>query len=247
MSALSHLSLSRRVAGGAAALLIAGAVAVTPVAGPAWASGISRASGSASASATDVAPGDNLATAKGKVDSRIDKAVARIDKATAGLGKANGLSAADKTTLTTKLAALRQQLVAAKATADTAPDGATLRSDVKDTLATLKAGEAPVVRAAVGAARVEALVDAVSGRLPTIEARVNAAKARGLDVSAAQAALTDLQAKLADAHTKVTGLAAAVISGKTSPADAKTALGLARGDLKAARADVKTLRNWVPG
>ena len=81
----------------------------------------------------------------------------------------------------------------------------------------------------------------------TVPARITAAQAKGVNVSAAQSALTDLKAKVADAHAKVNGLAEAVISGHTSPATAKTAITAAASDLKAAAADARTIRTTLRG
>ncbi len=153
MPSLSKMSFSRRIAAGAAALVVAGAVGVSAVAGPAWATGGSTTTTPAAASAPGSPAGTvSLAAAKTKVDNRIDKAVARIDKVSAALAKDTTVSASDRASLSAKLATIRQQLTTLKATADAAPDVATLRSDVKGALASLKqTGDVAQVRAIAAA------------------------------------------------------------------------------------------------
>ncbi len=185
----------------------------------------------------------STAAARTKVDNRIDKALARVDKVSADLAKDTNVSAGDRASLSAKLATIRQQLTTAKAAADAAPDVATLKGDVKSVLSTLKqAGDVAQVRAIVAKPLVDEQGDQRRDRPDPQHrgARLSAAQSKGVNVAAAQAALTDLQAKVAAAHTQVSGLAESVLSGATSPADAKTALVAARSDLTAARTDIKT-------
>jgi len=143
----------------------------------------------------------------------------------------------------------------AKIQADT--DMTTLRNDVR----TIADGYrvyvlvTPQVHLTIAADRVDAIATLFTPIEHKLQAAIDAAKAKGKDVAAAQAALDDLKAKVSAAHGAVTHVPSEVMAltpqgypgNRSTLLAARASLQDARGDLRAARADVTTVLNDLRG
>ncbi len=187
---------------------------------------------------------DQLTVAKTRVDLRVDRQVAAIDRAGARLSTNAALNASERSTVSNDLGTLRSGLVALKAKTDAETTVKAIQADVKAArLATKSDPGIEVASLYVRADGATAYLDAVSGRVATIQSKL---KASAGDATAVNNALSDIQAKVADARSHLTGFdAALLVPAPPSPAQvtaATTALKTVATDLTAIRKDVGSIR-----
>ena len=187
--------------------------------------------------------------AKTRVDLRVDRQVAAIDRAGARISTNAALNPSERSTVSSDLGTLRSGLVALKAKTDAETTLKAIQADVK--AARLAAKSDPGIEVAslyVRADGATAYLDAVSGRVATIQSKL---KASASDATAVTNALSDIQAKVADARSHLTGFdAALLVPAPPSPAQvtaATTALKTVATDLTAIRKDVRGIRQARSG
>jgi hypothetical protein len=228
----------------AAALLVAGALALSPSVASAArprAAGVAAATCSATAlSAAQAAAGRALSAR----DTRLDALVQAV-------GTAARLTATDRSTLTTDLdderaglEGLEQKVPTDTTCAEVAADAEAMVVDYRVYLVM-----SPQVHLAIAADAESAIVGQLQGLEPTISARIAAARARGVTVAAAQATFGDLEAQVAAAAHSSASIAASVLAATPAsyPGCVQTfeqdraSLESGRTALRHAHADLKTL------
>jgi hypothetical protein len=181
------------------------------------------------------------------VDARLTE-LTKLDGRVAG---ATRITDAHRSSLTTIISSARAGLTDLKAQIASDTTAASLKPDCTSVVVDYRvfALRAPQVNLVIGSDAESAVITKIEGLEPRLSDAIAKAAAKGIDVTAAQAAFADLQAKVADASGKVTGLGDTVIA--YTPADynadhtlldaPRTAVKDARADLKAARDDAKTI------
>ena len=195
----------------------------------------------------------NLATVKAKCDAQVQKRLTTLGDEGTTINAATDLSSGDKAQLlstdtgdTSGLTTLDATIQADTTMVDALKD---CRNIVVDYRVYLLFG--PQVHMTIAADRlgsINAKLQALAAQLAQLLAQ---SKAPAADLTAAQAALTDLNAKVAAAEAADAGQSAAVLAltpqgypGNVSALHAvRQALDTSRGDLKGARADVEIIRN----
>jgi hypothetical protein len=206
---------------------------------------------------TPATPARSLDVAKARCTAAIDIRLADLTRLDASLSAAKNTTAAHKGTQTASNTAAATGLTSLKAKIASDTDAATVASDCRSIYEGYRvfALRAPQTHLVIAGDAESFAVTKLDGVVPKLSDAIDKAAAAGKDVTAAKAALTDLQAKVADAGTHANGLADSVIG--DVPADYNANRGLldparanakaAAADLKAARADVTTILATVRG
>jgi hypothetical protein len=198
---------------------------------------------------TTAPSGDQLTVAKTRVDLRVDRQLAAIDRASARMAAKADLNPSQRSTVGSDLGTLRSGLVALKAKVDAETSVEAVRADVK--AARLAAKTNPGIEVGslyVRADGATAYLDAVSGRVATIQSKL---KASAPDAAAVNNAISDIQAKVADARGHLSGFdSALLVPTPPTPAQvsaATTGLKSVATDLTAIRKDVRSIRQARAG
>jgi hypothetical protein len=200
----------------------------------------------ATATPSAAANAQHLANLQTKGSTEIARRIANLTSAQAKLDASTKLSPADKSALDGQITAelaglntLKTKLAAETTIAPARLDVTAIVSDYRVYVLML-----PKVRLVATTDRfnqVESQLTALASKLQT---KVDAQKAAGKDVTAAQTALTDLTAKTTDATTKTSGIVAPLLA--IQPADYNAnhaALTAYRTTLQAAHADIVAARS----
>jgi hypothetical protein len=202
-------------------------------------------------------PDRSLPAVKARCTAAIDVRLADLAKIDATLSGSKNTTAEHKSTQTASNTAAVSGLTALKAKIAGDTDAATLATDCKSIYEGYRvfALRAPQTHLVIAGDAESFAVTKLGGVVPKLSDAIDKAAAAGKDVTAAKAALTDLQAKVADAGTHANGLADSVIGYVPSDYNANHDLldgaranaKAAAADLKAARADVSTILATVRG
>jgi hypothetical protein len=184
-------------------------------------------------------------------DCEIDRRFDTITKLQARVANAAGLTAADRTALQSQLGADTAGLTALRARIDGETNRDALRADLKKIVTDFRIYVLMAPKTAdVIAADNQLAAVARLGTLDTkLQARIDAAKTAGKDVSQAQSDLDAMNAKAVQVSPLVGGIPAAVLlltpaqynAGTAKPilVSSRTSLGAGRGLLAGARADAR--------
>lgn len=188
-----------------------------------------------------------VATLRALGDCELARRFTTLDRLTAGIGQAKTLTDTHRTALLAIIARTRTGLTALRSTIDADATVAALRADLPKIaqdyrVYLLVAPQVRLTRAADAGAAAVTRLNAVAARL---QARIDRQRAAGKDVTAAQAALADLERNTALAAAQVGPVAGHVLP--LLPADwndgtAKPILVAARGSIKTARAELQAAR-----
>lgn len=193
-----------------------------------------------------------------EIDSRI-QSLMKLE------GRVNGfarLTADQKTAFMNAITAEINTLTQLKTQIAADTSTTTLKADVESVTKNQRvyALVMPQISIAASADRVLAVAAQMDALAPKLQARITAAAAAGMNVSAAQTAYADMTAKVADA--KVQAQAATSLTANLKPdngdktlfasnaqalKDARAKLKLAEADLRTARKDVNTILKAVKG
>jgi hypothetical protein len=197
------------------------------------------------------APRRTVSATRQRCTAAIDVRLVELTKLDGRLGSASHLTNAHRSTLGTIIGTARTGLTGlrTKIAADT--DAATLKADCQAIVQDYRvfALRAPQVHLTVASDTEAAAVSKIQALEPKLSSALDAAEAKGVDVTAARQAYADLTAKVTDAGQAVAGLGDGVIA--YAPADynadhalldpARAAVKSARADLRAARDDAKAI------
>ncbi len=195
---------------------------------------------------------ENVTKLKAKAVKEIDRRLESLNKVLTQLNNSAKLSTTDKATLTTAVQSEITGLTTLRAKIEADTDIATLRTDVQSIVKDYRvyAFLMPQVSIMVVADTIISNADKLNETLTNkILPRIQEAQGKGVDVTAANTALTDIQAKLADAKLQAQKAQTTVVSltpagypaNKTSLTAARAALMVARKDLVAVHNDVATI------
>lgn len=201
-----------------------------------------------------------LARMKELGSKEIDRRIEALNRLNARMQMMKRLSAADKTALQgdvqTQLMVLAEFRTKMNANADL--EAAKADRDALVGSYRIYALMVPKYQLVAAADRMATLTGTMATIGLKFQARVTAAQSAGADVTAATAALADLQAKLTDAKTKYTsalqmiaplqpdnGDKTVMASNEKTLKDARALLKSAVDDFSAARKNIVTLRNWL--
>ncbi len=207
-----------------------------------------------SSAVTAAAPGARRAALAAAVRRRAEALIASARRLVARLAEAVGGSAtvtgSDRAELQAAIAAATSEMVALDAKVSTDTTLAQLRSDLESFVADRIYAVVAVKTYLVLAADTEAAVERKALRLEAVAQKViQAAATRGVDVTAAEAALAGLDAQVRAAQSATSGVAQAVLAvvpagypgNRDVLAGARSGLVSARGDLRSARAELGTI------
>ncbi len=195
-------------------------------------------------------------------NTEIEKRVSDIGKLSDKISSMKNLSDSDKTSLSASLQTELANLSALKDKIATDTDPATLKSDVKAITAENRIYGLFIPKTNIIASSDKALttVNMLSAMSPKLQARIDAVKVAGKDVTTIQTAFDDFNSKIADAKNLIASTVSGITSlspdngNKTVAANNKTALDVARKnlkmvetDLKSAQKDIKTIVGKVKG
>jgi hypothetical protein len=222
-----------------ATTLVAGAAAGPAVAAPPTTSRQRQAAG--------------IAYLKQRGNIEIDRRLGALTTLRGVVTDATHLTDADRRSLLTTIDDDTTGLTALKAKIDNDTDLATARADVKSIVTAYRVyvllePKVHLVRAADASS---ALGDAFGTLATKLQTRIDAAKQAGKDVTAAQAALDDLQAKVADATGKAAPIPGQVVpltpagypGNRPTLVAARGTMLLVKADYEAARTDAKNVVN----
>jgi hypothetical protein len=233
--------------GAVAGLSLLAPVAATAQTGSAGSSGTSADTRTAAVDRCDVA------TVKTHITAAIDRRLTTLGTLTTRTTDARGLTASDRSTLQSQLAAEKSGLTSLRSHVAADTDCASLRTDAKSVVETYRVYllMAPKVHLVIAADSVTAIVN--STKLADAEARlqdgIDKRKGAGKDMTQAQAQLDDMKAKVAAAQSAVASVSSSVINLEPSgypgnrPAilAARDSVRAGRADLRAARADARAV------
>jgi hypothetical protein len=202
---------------------------------------VPSAAGSRPCAGERIAAGSNTVDSLRKLgDCEIDRRLDTITKLQGRVGDARGLTAADRTALQSQLAAAAGGLTALRGRIDGETDVTALTADLEKIVTDFRIYLLVAPKTAeVIAADMELAGVARFGTVNTkLQARIDAAKAAGKDVTKAQSALDAMNAKVAQVSPLVSGIPAAVLP--LTPADynagsAKPILASSRTSLQSGR------------
>lgn len=226
----------------ATGLVVAGAAAVP------WAGASPKARPAAGSQCTTA----DLPVARTLVERALDRRVARLEVLGARVDSAKLLSTGDRATLTSTLAAQLAGIKTLQAKVPGDSDCTALVADAQAMVTTYRVFTvtSPQVHITIAADTETAIVAGFSALEPTIAARISAAQAKGVTVSAAQATDSDLVAQVASAAQASGGIASSALA--ITPADFSgshqafeadaSALGTGRTALEQARTDLQALK-----
>lgn len=194
-----------------------------------------------------------ITRAKAKADAEIDRRIKALNALSARVAQMGKVTAEFKQSLGKNVQTQISGLAELKARIDADEGGATLREDIRTITQSYRiyALVMPQARIAAAADREAAIVSMLADIGSKLQARIEAAKAAGADVTAVTAALADMGTKLASAQTHaqaaVNGSAALAPDGGDSE-KMKTngeALKAARNEIESARQDLAAARQSV--
>jgi hypothetical protein len=192
--------------------------------------------------------------AKARADQEIQRRVTNLNQLTTRTSAMTRLSDSEKAALQASLSAQVSTLTALQAKIDADTDLPTLKTDVQSITKNYRVYMLvlPQARIAASADRVSTIVGQMQTLGMKLEARITASTST--NVTALQAAYTDMQAKVADATTQANAAVSATASLSPDNGDATIAasntaavkaaradIQTATADLKAARADISTV------
>jgi hypothetical protein len=218
---------------------VAAAVASAPVSGGPAGSGVCAAQASSARTARTVA------AMRAFGDCEIGRRLTTLDRLSSVVSTSKGLTPSDVAALTLKISADRSELAGLKATIDAQTKLPVLRLDVVQIVTKYRVFVllGPQVRLTVAADSVVALKAHFDGISVTLTDRIAKAQGNGKDVTAAQAALDDMNAAVVSAEALASPLPARLLAltpaGFTSSA-AQAALQSARAAILQARDYLKT-------
>jgi hypothetical protein len=193
-------------------------------------------------------PVADLDAVRARCDAAIAERLTKLDQLTAQVNGAAHVSAAQKDTLLATIAATRNGLTGLRSEIAADTDKTELADDCRRIVDDYRVYVllTPRVHLVIGADSAQSAVAALNSMVPKIDAAIAAAKATGIDTSAAESLLTDLKTKTAEADTLSASVLAAV--SPLTPADynagtARPVLDHARADLAKAAADLVAARN----
>jgi hypothetical protein len=193
----------------------------------------------------------DLPAAKARCTAAIDVRLAALTRLDATLAAAKNTTADHKSTQTASNTAAASGLGTLKSKIADDSDAKTLAADCNAIFEDYRvfALRAPQTHLVIAGDAETFAVTKVTDIVPRLTDAIAKSEAAGKDMTAAKAALADLQAKLTDATSHANGVADTVIA--YVPADYNANHGLLDGprgslrtaatDLKAARADIKTI------
>ncbi len=175
----------------------------------------------------------------------IERRLNEITRLTALVNGATHLTSPDRSALLSKLSSDSSGLQALDTKIQGDTDGTTLHNDLVSIVTGYRIYVlvAPQVHIVVASDRIDALVSLGNSIAARIQAKIDAAKAAGKDVTKAQKALNDMKKQLVDAASAISGVAAEVIALTPSgyPGNRSTLLS-ARSSILTARAHLVTAR-----
>ncbi len=197
-------------------------------------------------------PGTRALPDKSNCLAKLDERLAQVARLKSAVAGAAHLASSHASTLNSKLDGTSSGLTALRATIVADTDRATtvadcLKQATDYRVYSLLTPQVHLTRAA----DLEAFIATrVGGLTPRIQRAIDAAAAAGKDVTAAKAALADLQTKVADATSKAHGFADALLAitpasfnaGHGAVDNARSAATGLRADLAAIRGDVVKIR-----
>lgn len=199
----------------------------------------------------------HLANLKAHGTTEIER---RLSNLTAALTKLSGtakLTAADKTALTNQINAEISSLTALKSKLTADADLTTARADVKSIVNDYRVYVLllPKTRMVASADRFSQVETQLTSLAAKLQAKVDADKTAGQDVSAMQKSLDDLKAKVADAQQKSTSVIAPLLAlqptdynqNHTVLVNYRSSLQTAHTDVMAARDDAKSVIQSLKG
>ena len=205
------------------------------------------------ASATDSAPTTtvkvkDLTAERTRCVAAVDVRLATLAKLNASLTSAKNVPDAHRTVQSSNNANALSGLDALKIKIGADTQAATLAADCKSVFEDYRvfALRAPQTHLLIVGDTEAAAVTKLTALVPKLSDAIDKAGTAGKDVTAAKAALADLQSHLSDAATKASGIANSVIG--YTPADYNanhSVLDSARANAKAVGADAKAARNDV--
>lgn len=205
---------------------------------------------------------DRIEKGKEKAGNEIDKRIESLTKLKARLADMKLLSADVLASISASLDAEIAKLQTLKTQIGNDTSTSTLKADASTITKGLRVFLVvePKARIAASASRINAVVTQMNLLVTKLQTRIATAKAAGIDTTAAEAALVDLQAKIADAKVQAdaavamtvnlqpdNGDAAIKAANLQALKDARAKLVLAQKDLADARHDAGTIRGDVNG
>ena len=238
------------VLGGSLLLVSSGAVAAVTPPGPGPAG-----KGVCAVEATAARAGATVETLRAFGNCEINRRLATLNDLSARVSSSKVLTGSDAAALTVEIGSTRAGLTSLKATIDAETSIPALKVDIVKIATDYRVYllVVPQVNLVSGSDAVLASQARFATLNTNLTARIAAAKAKGKDVTAAQADLDKMNAAVTAAVGLASPLPAALLpltpaqynGGTAGPilANARTALGKARDDLKAAVADAKACRD----
>lgn len=203
-----------------------------------------------------------LAGAIAQADKEIARRIANLNALLSRVGQMKNISSTELASLQASINAQISALNTLKVKIDADTDLVTVKTDLQSITKDYRIYMVvlPQSRIVAAADRVETIVSDMQALAPKLQARITAAAAAGHDMTAANAAYTDMNLKVSDANVQATaaasevanlqpdnGVASVQASNKAAINDAQAKLKVATNDLKAARADVNVILKAVKG
>jgi hypothetical protein len=204
----------------------------------------------------------SLSKAIARADQEIERRITNLNALSTRIGAMKNVSATEKTSLQASITSQISTLTTLKATIDAETVAANLKTDIQSITKDYRIYMLVLPQGRIAAAtdRVLTIVGDMQALAPELQTRITAAASAGKDMTAANAAYTDMQAKIADANTQATAAVTETASltpdqGNTTIAASNTAaikdaaakIKTATTDLKAARADIQIILKAVKG
>ena len=202
-----------------------------------------------------------LTKAVGRADQEIERRIDALTKLSARISQMQRISSNDQAVLTSNLQTQISALTTLKTKIDADTDATTLKADVKSITDSYRIFMLILPQNAMLAAedRIVTIADAMAALGSKLSVRISAAQASSTDMTAAQAALADMQAKLADAKVQATAAQNLVLTlkpdngdktieaaNKQTLKDARVKIQAGQQDLVAARKDINTILKALP-
>jgi hypothetical protein len=189
--------------------------------------------------------GAALATAQAACEKAVDDRLAALDKLAAAVDGRSAVTDDHQATLDGQIADTKAGLSALRDEIAAATDAATLKDDCKQVVEGYRVYLVVVPRTheVVASDALVAGADKLTARVGDLQAAIDAAEAKGHDVTHDRELLADLQARVASAHDAAAGVPGTVIgltAADWNAGTAKPALEAGHATLKAARADLAT-------
>lgn len=209
---------------------------------------------------TAVKAGVGLSTISAKSDAAISIRISALNNLSARIQDMKNVSDSEKSAVATEVQTQINNLTNLKAKIDADTDATIAKADAKTITADYRIYALVIPRGYIVASsdRVSTIVSIMTTLQAKLQARITADQAAGKDVTALQAAYTDMSAKMADATAKAQAAQSAVVtlspdqgnasiaaSNKAALQTAHTNIKTANTDLKAARKDIATIMSGL--